>query len=340
VRDAGDAGVVGVVAQAGVELGDGALGFEEELVAAGGGEQDVVGGDAGLAGVVELAGHDAAGRQFDGVAFVEEGGAFAAELEGDGGEVFGGRAQDQAADAFGAGEEQVIEGEGDELAADLGAAGEDAELFGAELLGDEGAEDLGGFGGALAGLEEDAVAGGEGADGGGEGEQEGVVPGADDADDAEGLIADLAAGGPPEGAEGGFAGLHPAEEVRAGVADFVEEREEFEGLGFLLAAAAEVLVDGLDQFAASGGEGALEAAEAVDAGVIGGGLGAAGPVLHFEDSAKPHASVCHTSHSRTACFAAPSPYMLFACVPSSRFYFSPLLPRSRSSGPTYFRRLT
>lgn len=70
----------------------------------------VIGGDACLARVEEFAPGDAFGGLGDVGAVGHDGGAFAAKLEGYGGEVFGCGGHDAFADGGAAGEEDVAEG--------------------------------------------------------------------------------------------------------------------------------------------------------------------------------------------------------------------------------------
>jgi len=148
------------------------------------------------------------------------------------------------ADAGGAGEEEQVEGQRREVGGELGAALHERDVIGGEALaddvGDEGADARH----ELRGLEEHPVARREGVDERGAEELEWVVPGADDADDPEGLRDDLGAARLEEPAHGAGGGAHPVGEVLAGVLDGLKRDEELGDEGLVAGAVPEVFGDG------------------------------------------------------------------------------------------------
>ena len=91
--------------------------------------EDVIGGDARLASVKELAGYDAfRSRSQHGVA-ANDRGRLPAELERDRHQVFGCGPHDPSANFGGAGIQQVIEGQCGERGAHVGAAKNSGDLF-------------------------------------------------------------------------------------------------------------------------------------------------------------------------------------------------------------------
>ena len=109
-----DGGVIGVVLKRRIELGDGVLEMADEGFAAVLRHEHIVGRDAGLAGIQELARGDAFGRDRERCIASEDTGRLAAKLQGDGRQVRGGGGHDVAADRGRAGVEQVVEGQGSE----------------------------------------------------------------------------------------------------------------------------------------------------------------------------------------------------------------------------------
>lgn len=69
---------------------------------------NIVGGDACLAAVQELAEYDTLGRQFDIGAFFDDTGAFAAQFERDRGKVGGSLFHDLFSDALAPGKEDIV----------------------------------------------------------------------------------------------------------------------------------------------------------------------------------------------------------------------------------------
>lgn len=145
VDDAGKAGrVLGVLA---VKLEHGGLDLGQELGLVDAVEQDdIVGGDADLAGVKVLAVDEAARGDVQVRRLVDDGGALSAELERDGAELLGGGAHDDAADRAVARVKDVVP----LLLEQLGRLGDGAvhDLVGGvvKVLGEELGEEFGAVG--------------------------------------------------------------------------------------------------------------------------------------------------------------------------------------------------
>lgn len=141
-------------------------------------DQRVVLTHADLSRVEGLGPEETAGSQFGIRVFGDEGGVAAAELEGDGGECFGGLLGDDGADVGGAGVEDFVPF----LVEEGGGFGDgtldDGVVVGVEGFGDDLLEDGGAVGGAFGGLEDGGAAGADGADEGAERELDGEVEGA------------------------------------------------------------------------------------------------------------------------------------------------------------------
>jgi hypothetical protein len=99
----------------------GARRVDEGLLAAGR-DQHIVGRDAGLPGIQQLADDDALGRLLQGVVGADDGRRLAAELQGHRRQVVRGHAHDVVADLGRAGEQQVVEGQAGEIGAHRGVA--------------------------------------------------------------------------------------------------------------------------------------------------------------------------------------------------------------------------
>ncbi len=150
-------------------------------------DEDVVGGDAGLAGVEPLPpGHAPGGHPQIGRA-VDDHRALAAELEGHRGEVTGGGGHHHAADGPVAGVEEVVEPLGQQFRGLGHAAFDQGDGRGVEVAGHQAREQARGRRGDLGGLHHHGVAGGDGAGHGYQEELDRVVPRGDDQDHAEGF---------------------------------------------------------------------------------------------------------------------------------------------------------
>ncbi|MDH6553369.1 hypothetical protein M2162_007466 [Streptomyces sp. SAI-041] len=200
--------------------------------------QDVVGGDAGLSGVEELAAGQAVGDDGEVGVAVDERRGLAAQFQGDRGEVLGGGAQDDSADRAVAGVEDVVEAFGQQGGGLRDAALDDGDGVRVQVGGEQPGDGGGGGRGQLAGLGDHRVAGGEGADHRGEQQLGRVVPGGDDEDDTERVVLGP---GPRVGTEvsrdGGGLGAQPVGEVVQGVVDLPDREVDLgaEGLGGALA---------------------------------------------------------------------------------------------------------
>ncbi len=178
----------------------------------------------------------------------------------------------------------MVEGERGELGRDLGAAGHHGHV----VLGKEIARQLPDLlrrrGRQLARLDHGAVSRGERADQGRERQEELVVPGADDPDDAQRLVDEARPRGQELPARQHATGLHPATEVAPRVADGVHEREDLERQRLLARAPAEVLRDRADELLAAPQHPLLQAAQrAQPRAVSGSALGRCRPPLQIQN---------------------------------------------------------
>lgn len=144
--------------------------------------QDALGRHADLAAVEEGAEGALEGGVVEVGVLPDDGGGLAAELEEDGLEVLARQTADDAADAGGAGEVDLLDGRlGDEVGRDaggvLGGVDEHVEDAGGEAgLVKDGAEAPHGAGAGFAALEDGRVAGGDGEEDGADAEDVGGVP--------------------------------------------------------------------------------------------------------------------------------------------------------------------
>ena len=160
--------------------------------------QGVVRGDAGLPGVEKLAPGDAFGSEVHVGTAVHDGGAFAAEFQGDGHQPWGCHGQHLAPNGRATGEEDVVEAEGfHHRRKHIGSrALHHQHLFRAEGFCDDLLQHGGGVRGLLTGFHHRAVACGDGAHQGRKHQQGRVVPRCDDEHHAQRLRMDDAACGP------------------------------------------------------------------------------------------------------------------------------------------------
>ena len=143
-----DAGVVGAGGGIGaVEVTDGAADLLHELLVSGACDEHVVGRDARLTRVQELAECDAPRRDLDVGGGVDDDGGFATELERQRGQMLRGRLHDDPADAAVAGVEDVVEPFGEERLRLGDATLDDRDTVGVEVLGHEARQRRGGVGG-------------------------------------------------------------------------------------------------------------------------------------------------------------------------------------------------
>jgi len=126
--------------------------------------EDIVGSDAGLAGVGALAPHHALGRQVEVPhGLVDDGGTLAAQLQGHRREELRGSLHDDLADARAAREEDLVPAQLEQVGGDTHAAGDDLDAVAVDVAGQLLEEHLLDGGGHLAGLDQHAVARGDGA---------------------------------------------------------------------------------------------------------------------------------------------------------------------------------
>lgn len=109
--------------------------------------------------------------------------------------------------------------------------------------------------------DQDAISRGDGAGERAEREVERIIPGNDDAGDAEGLGAEFGSTGlEPEGDRATF-GSHPTAEVAAGVLQCIEAGEQFEELSLVAGTIAEIAGDGAGEEIAFGADEGFEGGE-------------------------------------------------------------------------------
>lgn len=123
--------------------------------------EDVVGRDAGLTGVEELAAGEPVGDDGQVGPAVDERRGFPAQFERDRGEVFGGGPHHDAADGAVAGVEDVVEALCQQRGGLLDGALDDRDGVGVQVPGQQPRDDGRGGGGELAGLDDDRVARGQ-----------------------------------------------------------------------------------------------------------------------------------------------------------------------------------
>ncbi len=152
-------------------------------------DEHVVGGDARLAGVDELAPGDAPGGDVDVGVAADDRRALAAQLQGDRGEVLGCGAHHDPGDVAVARVDDVVEALGEQLGGLGDAAFHDDDGRVGEV-GDQRGQRRCGVRGQLTGLEHHCVAGGDRGERRGEQQLHRVVPRGDHGDHAERLRAD------------------------------------------------------------------------------------------------------------------------------------------------------
>jgi hypothetical protein len=178
-------------------------------------DEHVVGGDAGLAGVEELAPRHAVGGDAEVGARGDDGRRLAPELEHGGREVLGRRLGHDLAHGGGAGEEDVVPALLEQLGGHLGAALEHGDGVGVEVLAEQAGQQPGGLRHQLGRLGHHGVAGGEGGCHRRHHQLHGVVPRSDDQRHAQRLGDDPALARHVLEAQPGLAGLHPLLDVLA-----------------------------------------------------------------------------------------------------------------------------
>ena len=124
----------------------------------------------------------------------DDAGRLAAELQRHRRQILGGGLHDEAADRRRAGIEKMIERQSRERLADIGPADDRRDLLGRKQAGEKFGQKFRRARRQLRGFQHHPVAGGERRDERHDGEIEGIIPRADDADDADRLIEDAGAG--------------------------------------------------------------------------------------------------------------------------------------------------
>ena len=205
--------------------------------------QRVIRRDAGLAGIEQLAVGDALRgfREIGGA--VDDGGRFAAEFERDRRQIAPGRFGDETADAGRAGEDQMIERQRREALRDLVLDAGDDHFGGVEFGRDHLFQQRGKPRHQFARLDHHPVARGDRAHRRRQRQLQRIIPGRDDADDAE-RLRDQPVFGRHELQRGGDAPRrHPFLQVLGGVLDFAEHEHRFREQGLDAAAMAEIRRD-------------------------------------------------------------------------------------------------
>ena len=150
--------------------------------------QHVVGCHAGLAGVAEPAPGDPPGGDLERCVAVDQARRLAAELEDDGGEVLGGLLEHDLADAAAAREEDEVESLVQERLGLLGPPLDHRDGLRVEVARHQVRHEGGGVGRDLRRLQDRRIAAGQRAHQGRQEQVDGIVPGADDEDHAEGVV--------------------------------------------------------------------------------------------------------------------------------------------------------
>ena len=192
------------------------------------GHQHIVRRDAGLPGIEQLAVGDALGRLLEVGERVDDRRRLAAELERHGREVAPPRPPRPAGRPGRAGEDQMIEGQACEGFCDLVLDAGDEQLGGIEFAATVSFSSAEKCGDEFARLDDDTVAGGERAVAGASVELQRIIPGRDDADDAERLRHQPVARGQELQRRRHALRRHPALEVLGGMPDLGEHHH---GLG-------------------------------------------------------------------------------------------------------------
>ena len=206
-------------------------------------QQHVVRRDAGLSGVDQLAEHDALHCVFEARARADDRRRFAAQLQRHRSQVGRRRAHHVMADRGGAGEQQVVERQRGERLRHRGVTVHHDHLIGREvprhLLGEQRREARS----ELAHLQHRAIAGHQRVDQRTDGQVQRVVPRHDDADHAARLRPQLGARGQEQQTGEAPPRLHPAPAVAERVTDRRQAGKDFQQVGFLGRALAEVGAD-------------------------------------------------------------------------------------------------
>ena len=237
---ADDARVVAIGGERRIELRHRALHRRGKFVDARPGHERVIGRDARLTGVEELADSDHRHDLREIAAGVDDDRRLAAELERHRRQVLRGGLRDHPPDRCRAGEEQVIERQLDERPARRGIAGKDGNLVVAERLGDDPRHELGRSRGHLRRLDHHAVAGCERRDRRQHRQLIRVVPRRDDADHAERLRNQPVVSRSILDIRRDALRTHPAPQMAARMADRFVDRQKIGDQRLVRRAAAEI----------------------------------------------------------------------------------------------------
>ena len=194
--------------------------------------QHVIGRDAGLAGVEELAESQPSGRQGDVGALIHDTRAFAAQLQADRRQMLRGLFHHQLAHGYAAGEKDVIEGLLQQRPVFLPAALHHGDVFRRKAIGHEIGDELRGAGRVGGGLDDRAVSRGQGADQGLQAELEGIIPGCHDQNGAVRFLEDKAPGRELGHRRGYMAGSGPADEMFFHIPQLLQHHAGFGHIAF------------------------------------------------------------------------------------------------------------
>ena len=206
-------------------------------------QQHVVRGDAGLAGIGQLAVGDVRRDAIERLPAIDQHWRLAAEFERHRHELLAGGAHHRAADRGAPGEEEVIERQGREGRANGGVARDDGDLVLGEGLGDQRDQEIARCWCELRRLDHRAIACGESGRERHQREREWVVPRGYDPDDAERLILDMRAGETHRKCHAPALAPHEAAQVLVQVVDPPCECEDFHDGGFVPRAMPEVGIE-------------------------------------------------------------------------------------------------
>jgi hypothetical protein len=209
--------------------------------------QHVVRRDAGLPGIEQLAVGDALGRLLEIGGGIDDRRRLAAELERDGREIASRGLRDQPPDPGRPGEHEVIERQARKGFCDLVLDAGHEQFGGIEFLRDRLPQQRGKVRRELARLDDDQVAGGDGADRGRERQLQRIIPGRDDADDAERLRHQPIARGQELQRSRHALRRHPAFQMFCRVPDLGEHHHRLGDIGFDRRAVAEIGRDSLPE---------------------------------------------------------------------------------------------
>ena len=235
-----DRAVIRIVGQRWVEFLHRRGRQSDELVERTLGQQDIIGSDAGLTGIEELAVDDALDRALERRVLAQDARRLAAKLKRHRCEIFGSRLHDQPSDRRRAGIKEMVERQSRECLADLGSAEDGRHLLSRKQAGQELGQEIRRARRQLRWLEHHPIAGRKRRDQRHDRQIERIVPRTDDADDADRLIEDAGAGRHQLKPDRNALGPHPASEVTERVADRRLCRDDFAEFGLIARPIAKV----------------------------------------------------------------------------------------------------